>query len=101
MGCNEKWTCPKADPEIHDLLSGSLDLCRWFLLWLGDPPRLLLSGELLLDLEGHGIRIDTVYLGGIAERLPSVCMGSCREQNDSFDNQLSDCAFVCLADKSC
>jgi len=95
----KEWIYPKAGPESHDLLSGSLGLCRWFWLWLGGLPRLLLGGELLLDLEGHGIGIDSVHLGGAAQRLPSVCMGSSREQNRSFDNQLADCAFVGLADE--
>lgn len=61
--------------------------------------RFLFRSELLLDLQGHCIRIDPVDLGGGAECLSAVRLGSSSEQNHGFDNQLADCALVGLADE--
>ena len=52
---------------IDDSLSGSFGICRWLRLRLGGLPRFLLHSKLLLDLESHGVRIDSVGLGRCAE----------------------------------
>src|SRR5437868_1059247 len=49
-GETKKWTRPRAGPKIHDLSRGSLCLRRWFRLKFCGFLRLLLRGELLLDL---------------------------------------------------
>ena len=91
---------PRGKPsEIRVLLGCFLRLRSWLFLRFDGLPRFLLRGEFLLDLEGHGIGIHSVDLGGGAENLASVGLGPRGEQNHSFDNQLADCAFVGLADE--
>lgn len=72
----KKWACPKTGPKNHSFLSGAFSLRRWFRLWLGSLFGFLLRGELQLHFEGNGIGIDSVDLGGGAESLASVCLGS-------------------------
>ena len=71
-GRTQKWTCPKTGPQIHDLLCGLLGLRRWLRLRLSDLPRFLFRGKLLLDLQSHGVRINTVCLGRCAENFTAI-----------------------------
>jgi len=63
--------------------------------------RLGFGGELMLYLEGDGIGVHFVDLGCGAENLAAIILCSCGKQNDRFDNQLSECALLCLANECC
>jgi len=83
----------------------SPNLCNALLCGLGYGLRLLFSfrlflgGELMLDLEGNRIGVHLVRLGCSAENLTSVRLLAGGKQDDGFDDQLADDAFLGLAQK--
>src|ERR1035438_2136258 len=89
---------PEGRPQkAQSDLSRSLCLRRLLRFRLNGLPRSLLRGELLLDLEGHGVEINSVNLSGGAKGLSTVRLASRRERDHNFDNQLADSAFVGFA----
>ena len=68
----KKWTCLEAGPKTQGLLSGSLRLDCLLRFWLCGFSRFLLRSEFLFDLEGYGIGIDAVGLGGCSENFTAV-----------------------------
>jgi hypothetical protein len=69
-------------------------------LWLARVSSLVSCGKFLLDFESDGLGIYPADLGGGSGSLTTVWLRSSREQDDSFDDQLAEGAFVGLADKS-
>jgi tartrate dehydratase alpha subunit/fumarate hydratase class I-like protein len=53
----------------------------------------------MLHLEGDGIGVHFVDLGGGSENLAAVGLCSGGKQDDSFDNQLSECILISLANE--
>jgi len=79
-GRDKKRTCLNAGPEIHSLSHGSFWLSRRLQLWFCGFPRLLLRSELLLNLEGYSVRIDSVGLSSTSTISPpcNTCVFSAR-----------------------
>jgi hypothetical protein len=75
-GGYEGMDLPEGRSKDSDLLSRSFRLRRSLRLY---GFLRLFRGELLLDLEGHSVGIDTVDLGVTAESLSAVCLSSCSE----------------------
>ena len=88
-----------ADCWLPTCLCCFLDLRDSFRCRLRGLPRFLFRGKLMLDPECNRIGLHLISLGCCAENPTSIILRSCRKQDDGFDDQLADKAFLGLAEK--